>query len=225
MSIKKRLVLGAAAVATVGAVATLVAGVTFGIFSATPVGSGSNLFTAGTVSIGTPASTTCTIGPIEPGDSTTGWSLADEEGSQNKTPCTFQVTYTGTLGAFVGLVATTGGTGLWTGTALSTPPATNGATAGLQIAITDGNSTSYTTTADVLNDSGGAVGDPLYVGDEAGGAVNTFTVNYLLPLETANALQGKTLTLTFTLYAVQDSNNGTGCATKGVQCGTITAWS
>ena len=34
MSIKKRLALGAAAVATVGAAATLVAGVTFGLFSA-----------------------------------------------------------------------------------------------------------------------------------------------------------------------------------------------
>ena len=54
MSIKKRLALGAAAVATVGAAATLVAGVTFGLFSATrqrPTQTAA--FQAGTVTLGT----------------------------------------------------------------------------------------------------------------------------------------------------------------------------
>ena len=51
MSLKKRFALGAAAVATVGAVATLVAGVTFGLFSATTGPTTTTPFTAGTVTL------------------------------------------------------------------------------------------------------------------------------------------------------------------------------
>ena len=60
MSIKKRLAVGAGAIATVGAVGTMVAGVTFGLFSATPQ-SQTNNFSSGTVSLNTEASTACNV--------------------------------------------------------------------------------------------------------------------------------------------------------------------
>lgn len=58
---KKRLLVAASGVTALGAAATLVAGVTFGLFSATTPGI-NNTFTAGTVTLDQTASTTCTIG-------------------------------------------------------------------------------------------------------------------------------------------------------------------
>ena len=93
MSIKKRLVLGAAALATVGAVATLVAGVTFGVFDST-AGPVTQNFTTGTLSLTQDASTTCpvTATNLVPGDS----------GS-----CVFIVDYTGSVEAWVSLTTVT----------------------------------------------------------------------------------------------------------------------
>jgi hypothetical protein len=192
MSIKKRLALGAGAVATVGAVATLVAGVTFGLFSSTP-GSETNNFTAGTVTLSSDATGHCNIAQVMPGDSGT---------------CTFVATYSGDAPAFVALDTSLSGTGLY-----------DGGAAGLQLSVADDNSTAYALS-----------GTNLYVGADAAAPANTvhtFTVTWSFPdAGTANnPYQGKTTTLTMTAHAVQQKNNGTGCVTLGVACGTITSWS
>src|SRR5437868_3763208 len=129
-SMKRRLALGAAAANTVGAVATLVVGFTFGLFSATQ-SSGANTFTAGTVTVGagTPASVTCTISSMVPGDSSSGASA----GSKAGTPCSYNVKYTGSASAWlaVDVAVSNGGTVLYDGTAT-----------GLQLYLAGG-STSY----------------------------------------------------------------------------------
>src|ERR1022692_2034197 len=103
MSIKKRMALGAGAIATVAAVGTLVAGVTFGFFSATSP-TQTNSFTAGTVTLSQTADATCPVINIVPGDHGT---------------CTFTAQYTGSVAADLGLDVSVTGT---PGTAPSTPP-------------------------------------------------------------------------------------------------------
>lgn len=122
LSIKKRIALGAAAIATVGAVSTLVAGVTFGLFSATG-SSPSSTFTSGTVSLTSDATFSCNIPSyIVPGDS----------GS-----CTANATYTGNVSAFIGLTTSTTGA-LFTGEGTDD----SGINA-LQVTITDNNTATY----------------------------------------------------------------------------------
>lgn len=118
ISLRKRMALGAGAVATVGAVATLVAGVTFGLFTSTPA-SETNNFSSGTVTLASDATGVCNVSNIVPGDSGT---------------CTFVATYSGSAPAFIGLdtVATDGG--LLTGTDH------------LALSIADNHSASYATT-------------------------------------------------------------------------------
>jgi hypothetical protein len=214
----------ASGITAIAAVGTLVAGLTFGIFSAVSP-SQTNTFTAGTVTLGAPTSVVCNVGgatgPTDPameaGDTSTGFTLFTPAGTDH--PCQFTITYTGTIGAFIGVTLTTSTTttpGLY-----NPPPATNG---GLQFQIADANGTSYTDTTGLIHTNTSTPLAPLFVGDEAAGAINHFTVNYGLPLSTTNTYQGTNTTLTLTVYAVQDSNNGTACTTKGVQCATITTW-
>src|SRR5260370_14727930 len=98
MSLRKRFALGAGAMATVGAAATLAAGVTFGLFSAT-ASSGANTFTAGTVTVGdgTPVSVTCNVQNMVPGDSSPG----APSGSHADSTCTYNVKYTGSANAYL----------------------------------------------------------------------------------------------------------------------------
>src|SRR6185312_3076638 len=141
--------------------------------------------------------------------------------------CTFQVTYTGSASAYIGLGMATTGTSLYDGTS-----------AGLNFQIADGSSTAYTTSG-VLNTN--SASNPLLVsatpdaGSGTGGdKTYTFTVNFGLPTAAGNAYQGKATTLTMTVYAVQSNNNGyattngqsggTAC-TAGSQCTGITSWS
>jgi hypothetical protein len=209
---RKRLLVAAGTLTALGAATTLVAGVTFGLFSAGVAQTPANTFTAGTVTLTQTASTSCTIAAMEPGDASTGWTTPGTD-----TPCTFQVTYTGTLGAFIGLgvVATPAIGGLY-----------NGTSTGLQFLLTDGAGTSYTT-GGVIHTNTATPLDPLFTNDDAAGTTtHTFTVNYQLPLSATNSQQGLSTTLTLTAYAVQDSNNGSSATcTKGQECSTITAWS
>lgn len=219
LSIKKRLALGAAALATVGAVTTLAAGVTFGLFSASNTQTGTNTFTSLTVSQGSPATATCTVANIVAGDSSANFSPLPT--GQTDTPtaeCTFQVTNTSTAPTYVGVVLAPTGT-LYDGTP-----------SGLQYQVHDG-STNYTT-GGALNNSGGTAASPLLFSTtpDAGGAntVHTVHVNWALPITTTDH-QNLTSTLTVTIEAVQSGNNGNvaaiGACTAGSQCGAITAWS
>jgi hypothetical protein len=206
---KKRLLAAAGAITALGAAATLVTGITFGLFSAN-AGPQTNTFTAGTVTFGAPVSVPCTIGPMEAGDASTGYT----PGPGTDAPCTFTVSYTGNLGAFIGL-------------GLQTTPASgglyNGTATGLQFLITDNNSTAYTTTGAIHTNTTTPL-SPLFVHQDTGSTSHTFTVNYGLPLTATN--QGLSTTLTLTVYAVQASNNGSSSScTAGIQCATITAWS
>jgi hypothetical protein len=212
MSIKKRLALGAGAVATVGAVATLVAGVTFGLFSATQTGS-TNTFTAGTVTLTNPVNVSCTVGPMAPGDSSTGYTPVPAGQTDPQTAaCTFAVTYGGNLPAYLGVDAAVGGTSLYDGTG-----------SGLQFQISDG-PTSYAT-GGVLNGTSDLLVST--TPDAASSStLHTLTVNYALPTASPNSYQGKSTTLTLTIHAVQSGNNNfVGGCTAGHTCGVAANWS
>jgi len=99
---KKRLLIAASGLTALGAAGAMVAGVTFGLFSATSPAQ-TQTFTAGTVTLAQPANAACSIGPINPGDS-------------NASACTFTADYTGNLPAYIGVDITV------TGTAASSVP-------------------------------------------------------------------------------------------------------
>ena len=224
MSMKRRLALGAAGATAVGAVATLVAGFTFGLFSATE-SSGANTFTTGTVSVGagSPASVTCTISNVVPGDSSAGAST----GSKADTTCTYNVKYTGSAPAYlaVDVAVANGTTALYDGTAT-----------GLQLYLKDGTPTSYVNGTSFTQQGGGSAAlsagttSNLLVSTSAastGTAVN-FSLDYLLPAAAGNSYQGGSATVTLTFHAVQSGNNPLpGTCAAGQQCnaGSGFAWS
>jgi hypothetical protein len=199
----------AAALATIASIVALAAGVTFGLFSAATTPQ-DNSFTSGTVSLGTPVSVPCTVNNMVPGDDSTGYT-PDTTGRTNAqtAACTFTVTYSGNVDAYIGLGLSASG-GLYDGTAN-----------GLQFQVSDG-TTSYTT-GGVINTNTSS--DPLFVSkDSSGAAAHTFTVNYALPRSAGNTYQNMSTTLTLTVYAVQAGNNGNGSCTAGQQCANVTSW-
>jgi hypothetical protein len=236
-SARKRLALAGAAVTVIGAVATLVAGFTFGLFSATESG-GTNSFTAGTVTVTTttPASVTCTITTMVPGDASTNFSPAYSNSSD--TPCTYNVEYTGSASAWLGVdVAVSNG---------STSLFSSGSATGIQFQLKDGTPTTYvsssatnsTGTGDTTYDAQGGTAtalpatgvSDLLVSTTAAtnGTVVDFSLDYGLPLDSGNAFQGGSVTVTLTFHAVQSKNNSlpVACA-AGDQCnaGGSFAWS
>jgi hypothetical protein len=210
---KKRLLLTAGGISTVAAAGMLVAGTTLGLFSATNTQATTNSFTAGTVKQGSPATTTCTITNMVPGDSSTGFT-SPPTGRTNaqSAPCSFAVTYTGSAPAYIGVDVAVGGTSLYDGTAN-----------GLQLQIKDG-STSYTTTGALNGNS-----NLLFSATPDAGAsntVHTVVVNYALPTAADNTYQALATTLTITVHSVQSGNNNfVGACTAGNTCGTAADWS
>jgi hypothetical protein len=93
---KRRLALVAATATTLGAVTTLATGFTFGLFSAS-VTSAPNTFSTGTVTLGTPTQVTCNISGIVPGDSSAGAPIGDNSDGT----CSFAVSYTGSVDAYL----------------------------------------------------------------------------------------------------------------------------
>ncbi|MFZ5643574.1 MAG: TasA family protein [Bacillota bacterium] len=100
---------------TVALIAMLVSGATFALFTASTTNT-DNTFTAGTVTLGTPALSFITLDNIAPGDS--------------GTVGTYAITYSGSLDAWIGLTTSTSGD-LFGGL---TP---------LTVTITDNNSNTY----------------------------------------------------------------------------------
>jgi hypothetical protein len=218
---KKRVALAVGIAASIGAIATMASGTTFGLFSASEASSG-NSFTSGTVSVGTgtPTSVTCTITNMVPGDSSAGAPV----GSKADTTCTYNVKYTGSASAWlaVDVAVTNGSTSLYDGTAT-----------GLQLYLKDAAPATYlTSTAPTAgttfkNQAGTATTLPagstadLLVSTTAA-ATNTavsFSLDYALPIASGNTYQGGSTTVTLTFHAVQSANNPlpTGCA-AGQQC-------
>jgi len=209
---RKRLLISAGGITAVGAVATLVLGSTLGLFSATQT-SGPNTFTAGTVTLTNPTTVACTVGPMAPGDSSTGYSPAITGQTDSPTaPCTFAVTYGGNLPAYLGVDIAITGTSLYDGTS-----------SGLQLEISDG-TTSYTTSGAINGTTDLLVSK---TPDAASSnTVHTLTVNYALPTAAGNAYQGLSSTITLTIHAVQSGNNNfVGACTAGSTCGTAANWS
>jgi hypothetical protein len=207
---KKRLLIGASAISGFSAGAMLLAGTTFGFFSAA-TNPQSNSFTAGTVTLSTPVSVPCTITNLVPGDQTSGYTPANpNQTNAAVAQCTFSVNYTGSVPAFIGLDLATSGTGLYDSTSN-----------GLQFQIKDNNGGTYAT-GGVLNG-----GSNLFVASDPGGTTaHSFTVDYALPSSAPNSYQGLNTTLTLTVHAVQAANNGSasGC-TAGHVCAGIHNWS
>lgn len=182
----------------------------------TTAGSSTGSATTGSVTIGNPTSTTCPIYNMQPGDSSTGYRPTPAGQTDPQTqPCSFSVTYSGNLPAYIGLGAATTGTGLYDGTGN-----------GLQFQISD-NHTSYTNSGAINTNSASS---PLYVAADAGNdsVTYTFTVNYALPRISPSTYRGLNTTLTLTVYAVQSGGNGLSSAcTAGSQCSgsNAPAWS
>jgi len=216
---KKRLLLAAGALASVGAVATLVTGATFGLFSATSP-TQTDTFTSGTVSLTQPANVACTIIHVVPGDS-------------NASQCTFSVKYTGNVSAFIAADLSVASSNTTTpvapygGAAPSALPLYDGSAAGLGITVTDGSSTTYMSGqtvngANLANNSG--VNDLYVATDAAADNTYTFTIGYAMPLGSGNAYSGGTATISLTIHAVQTAHNGS-CATAGLASCSGVSWS
>lgn len=217
---KRPLALLGGGLAALGAVGVLTLGTTFSLFSDSDT-SATNTFVAGTVEVGPDgASTTCTIAQIMPGDSSTDFG----SGSATKTPCTYNVKYTGTATAWLAVdVLINGGT----------PNLFTGSSSGLQYRVrADGvtgiiNGTTYSNAAGSPTTvvAGTPVTNILVSGMPA--ATNDtvqFNIDYLLPLLAPNTLQGGTAEITLTFHAVQSANQPIGTCVAGRQCLDIT-WS
>lgn len=195
-----------------GAIGTLVMGVTFGFFSS-QVPPQSGTFSAGTITLSSGASTSCTYGAaaIEPGDS-----LA---------PCVLEADYSGSLPAWVALdikVTTSSGSG---GDYLYNPAgdASAGGGPGLTFSVSDGHGDGYSAPAG----SGGSYLTPneLAATDASGATVFnsgdkvTFTLSPSFLSSNGNNYQGGSVTFTITAHAVQTRNNGSisGCSI-GSEC-------
>ncbi len=217
----KRAALAAGVAVSIGAIAALASGVTFGLYSASEAGTG-NSFTAGTVTVGTgtPASVTCTITSMIPGDSSAG----APSGSKADTTCTYNVKYTGSAAAWlaVDVAVSDGSTPLYDGTAT-----------GLQLYLKDASSTYLTSTAPTAGTTyktagGTATSLPatgitdLLVSTTAAtaGTAVSFSLDYALPIATGNTYQDGSATVTLTFHAVQAGNNPlpATCTTAGAQC-------
>lgn len=218
---KKRVALALGVAASIGAIAALASGTTFGLYSATETGSG-NSFTSGTVTVGTgtPTSVTCTITNMVPGDSSAGAAI----GSKADTTCTYNVKYTGSASAWLAVDVAVSN---------SSPALYDGTATGLQLYLKDASSTYLTSTAPTAGTTyktaaGTATALPaagitdLLVSTTAA-ATNTaasFSLDYALPIASGNTYQGGSATVTLTFHAVQSGNNPlpATCTTAATQC-------
>jgi hypothetical protein len=209
-----------AACAATGLVAagTLTFGITSALFSDS-ASSDTNAFAAGTVTVapGDTPSVTCNVTNMMPGDSSTGY----DSGSDDKTPCAFNVKYTGSGQAWLGVDVTVNG---------GTPSLFTGASTGLQLKINAGsvaivNGVTYKDSAgtDTTVVADTAVTNVLVSGTPA--ATNqsvTFDIDYLLPLLVDNSRQGSSASVSLTFRAVQSANQPIGSCVAGRQCSAIT---
>lgn len=202
------------------ALGSLVLSTTMALFSDFRTSSTQSI-SAGTVTIGDGAAdATCNVTTLMPGDSSTGYGA----GSADRTKCEFNVEYTGSGSAWLGLdvSVSNGTTALYSGTAQ-----------GLQLKVKSGsvtfvNGTTYadeaTGAATTLN-AGTPVEHMLFSTTAA--TTNTaipVTVDYMLPLASPNSFQGGSMTITLTVRAVQASNQPIGSCVAGRPCTAIT-WS
>ncbi|MGA1362958.1 MAG: TasA family protein [Ilumatobacteraceae bacterium] len=177
----------------------------------------SDTFATGTVTVGLGAtSTTCNVSELAPGDSSAGYG----SGSATRTTCTYNVKYTGSLPAYLGVDVNVanGATPMFTGAAsgLQLQVAASGG-----VSVVDGTTYKDQAGADVAVVAGTQVSNilvkstPAVTNDEV-----TFTVDYLLPLAAPNSLQASSSSVQLTFHAVQSANQVTSCV-AGRQCTSI----
>jgi hypothetical protein len=230
-SSKKRKALGGSLIASIGVVAIIAVGMTLGLYGTSQASTG-NSVTDGTVTVGTgaPASVTCTIANMMPGDSSAGAPI----GSRADSACSYNVRYTGSATAWlaVDVTITNGSTALYDGTAT-----------GLQLDLNDAAATSYLAStapaAGTTFKTAAGTATTLPAGSTADLLVSTtaaatnsavsFSLDYALPIASGNIYQGGSATVTLTFHAVLAGTNslpGT-CASAGNQClaGSGFAWS
>lgn len=163
----KRLSLSLLAVA---AVSLIVTAASMALFTASTANT-NNTFSTGTVSLVSPATMSCNVSNIAPGDSGICGS--------------YTFTYTGSLQAWLGLDAASGG------------------------ALLGGPTPMIVTISDGTNSYNPNAGNQVMGKFNTGNTV-TVTVGYSLPLAAGNAYQGTSGGVTFTIHAVQVKNNDAG---------------
>jgi len=224
---KKRLLLTAGGFTTVAAAGMLVAGTTFGLFSATENNTSSTI-TAGTVSVGLDSGgtqVTCSVNTAVPGDSTTNAAIGNKTAHAS---CEFDVKYTGNVNAYVGVDAAI--TGITNGLY-------DGSNQGLQLYLSDGTTTYLTSTA---GNGQSATGNGTTYDNQADAATSLpttgvsnllvsptadvpnathhFTLDWAIPLSSGNTYQGGTATVQLTFHATQASNQTLPSCAAGDQC-------
>ena len=217
-SLKKRITYTGAGIAALAAAMLVTIGATMALFSATQTG-GTNQFSTGTVSVADrPASVTCNVSSMLPGDSSASFG----SGSASLPTCDYRVKYTGSAPAYlaVDVLVGSGSPSLFTGGSTG---------AQFKLAVSGGativNGTTYKSQAgtDTAVSAGTAVTNillsatPAVTDDEV-----TFTLDYALPLAAPNSLQGGSTSVTLTFHAVQAANQSLGTCAAGRQCTSIT---
>jgi predicted ribosomally synthesized peptide with SipW-like signal peptide len=199
-------------VGAMGASAALVSAASFAMFNST-ANFQENTFAAGTVQLNNASPTaTCNVGPMEPGDSTPAYQSAGGNGQD--TPCTYSVTYDGSLAAWIGLQIENDSPNqdIGSSVALENPSDPNA----LQVSISDtcGNTIPVpapngeaTTTDLILGNPNGSCANANSDGSVNDNWSDTYTVNYYLPLAAGNQYQGGTAEIELDAIAVQASNN------------------
>lgn len=178
-----------------------------------------NGFAAGKVTVGLgTTTTTCAVTLLVPDDSSTGFG----SGSGDKTPCTYDVKYTGTVGAWLAadIKIETGSPALY-----------NAGSDGLQMKVAVANGPNLMNGTKVIAQNG--TNTTVQSGTEvknillsstpaANGDSLEFKVDYLLPRLAPNLLQGGSATITITFHAVQSKNQPIGGCVAGRICDDIT---
>ncbi len=221
---RRRLLLAASSLAAISMVGSLGAAVTFGFFSSTAAQT--SKFAAGTVTLAESASSACSVTGILPG--ATGG------------PCTLQVTYSGSVAAYLGLDVFIATKAQVPGTIPLYDPSDS--SNDLQISVSDGQSpqvtylapTSVPTVVGCTTVPGSGF-DSTYICYELSDVLvsttpftndgtDTFTTTVSVPTSSTTGYQGGTASIVLLAHAVQSAHQNPGSCTAGSPCTSI-VWS
>jgi hypothetical protein len=228
---KRRLARTLGVVGSVGALTTLIAGLTLARLSSSQ-SSGANTFTTGTVTLTKNATTTCNVGPMSPGDSTAGWTTKNSTGNNatdtnaantsndNATlvTCSLTYTYAGTSAAYlaldISLAGSTAGeptaqTAYGGSTATPANGLFDGTTNGLQLLVQDtsGAPTLFVNGTSYTPQGGGSTSLTANAGTSGG------VTNLLMNTAPVTSVSNKLIKVDYFLPNTSSSDNYEGAAT------------